>query len=329
MASSLSPGIGRRPPNHFCKPLPRIGRISASASKASSPGTWRADRCAREGLPVGLGHALYMKACHGGKAKHEQIAAQKIAVWLRGGMRPQASGYPAARRATRALLRRRRPLMHQRAERLAQIQQTKRQAHLPELGTQLASKANRQGVAARVPEPAGQKRSAVALALIDHGDPRLRAIELGIRNTAPQQDRNTLSLLRTIPGIGESLSLVLRADLHASQRFPRVPAFVSDCRLGKCARESAGQRYGPSGTKMGNADLKWACSEAAVRFWRANPAGQNYLARLEKNYRQGKALTILAHKVARAVYSMLKRHTALDMATFLRGYGRAAGEPSA
>ena len=30
---------------------------------------WLADLCAREGIPFVLGHALYMKAIHGGKAK--------------------------------------------------------------------------------------------------------------------------------------------------------------------------------------------------------------------------------------------------------------------
>jgi transposase len=51
---------------------------------------WLADLCAREAIPFVLGHALYMKAIHGGKAKNDRIDAQKIAVLLRGGMLPQA-----------------------------------------------------------------------------------------------------------------------------------------------------------------------------------------------------------------------------------------------
>jgi hypothetical protein len=51
---------------------------------------WLADRCTREGIPFVLGHALYMRAIHGGKAKNDKIDAHKIAVWLRGGMLPQA-----------------------------------------------------------------------------------------------------------------------------------------------------------------------------------------------------------------------------------------------
>ena len=50
---------------------------------------------------------------------------------------------------------------------------------------------------------------------------------------------------------------------------------------------------------------------------------------LEKKHGKGKALTVLAHKLARAVYHMLKRTTAFDREKFLRSYGRGAGEPAA
>jgi transposase len=278
---------------------------------------WLADLCAREGIPFVLGHALYMKAIHGGKAKNDKIDAQKIAILLRGGMLPQAYVYPADMRATRDLLRRRIHLMRQRAELLAHIQHTNSQYNLPEIGKKIAYKANRAGVAERFPEPAVQKSVEVDLALIDHYDQLLRSVELSILHTAKQHNANTLYLLRTVPGIGEILSLVLLYEIHDIQRFPRVQDFVSYCRLVKCARESAGKRYGTSGAKIGNAYLQWAFSEAAVLFLRTNPAGQKYLARLEKKHGKGKALTVLAHKLARAVYYMLKRETAFDMQMFL------------
>jgi transposase len=278
---------------------------------------WLADLCAREGIPFILGHALYMKAIHGGKAKNDRIDAQKIAVLLRGGMLPQAYVYPAEMRATRDLLRRRLHFMRKRAELLTHVQNTNSQYNLPAIGKKIAYKANRDGVAERFPDPAVQKSIAVDLALIGHYDQLLRDVELSILTTAKQHDANTLYLLRTVPGIGEILSLVLLYEIHAIQRFPRVQDFVSYCRLVKCAQESAGKRYGTSGSKIGNAYLKWAFSEAAVLFLRANPAGQKYLARLEKKHGTGKALTVLAHKLARAVYYILKRQTAFDMHKFL------------
>ena len=47
---------------------------------------WIADLCKKESIPFVLGHALYMKAIHGGKAKNDKIDSQKIAVLLRGGI---------------------------------------------------------------------------------------------------------------------------------------------------------------------------------------------------------------------------------------------------
>jgi transposase len=280
---------------------------------------WLADLCAQEGIPFVLGHALYMKAIHGGKAKNDKIDAHKIAVLLRGGMIPQAYVYPAEMRATRDLLRRRMYLTRKRAELLTHVQQTNCQYNLPDIGKKIAYKANRVGVAERFPDPAVQKSIEVDLALIDYDDQLLRDLELAILNTAKQHDANTLYLLQTVPGIGKILSLVLLYEMHDITRFPRVQDFVSYCRLVKCAKESAGKRYGTSGTKIGNAYLKWAFSEAAVLFLRNNPAGQKSLARLERKHGKGKALTIMAHKLARAVYYMLKRGTAFDMDQFLRG----------
>ncbi len=280
---------------------------------------WLADLCADHGIPFVLGHALYMKAIHGGKAKNDQIDAHKIAVLLRGGMLPQAYVYPAEMRATRDLLRRRMHLARKRGELLAHVHHTNSQYHLPAIGTKIAYKANRDGVAERFADPAVQKSIEVDLALITSYDALLRDVELTIVKTAKHHDAQTLYLLQTVPGIGKILSLVLLYEIHDIERFPRVQDFASYCRLVKCAKESAGKRSGTSGSKIGHAHLTWAFSEAAVLFLRDHPAAQKFLARLEHKQSKGKALTILAHTLARAVYYLLKRQTAFDLDTFLRG----------
>jgi transposase len=281
--------------------------------------SWLADLCAQEGIPFVLGHALYMKAIHGGKAKNDKIDSQKIAVLLRGGMLPQAYVYPAEMRATRDLLRRRLHLTRQRAELLAHVQKINSQYNLPELGKKLAYKANRDGVAERFPDPAVQKSVEVALALIDSYDQLLRDVALTIVQTATQHHAQPLYRLQSVPGIGKILSLVLLYEIHDITRFPRVQDFVSSGRLVKCAKEAAGKRSGTSGATIGNASLEWAFSEAAVLFLRNNPAGQRYRARLEHKHGTGKALAIGAHKLARAVYCMLKRAPAFEMQKFLQG----------
>jgi len=44
-----------------------------------------------------------------------------------------------------------------------------------------------------------------------------------------------------------------------------------------------------------------------------------YFARLERKHGKGKALTVLAHKLARAVYYLLKQETAFAMNQLLAG----------
>ena len=134
---------------------------------------WLADLWARESMPFVLGHALSMQAIQGGKANHDPIDAQKIALLLRGGMLPQAYVYPAEMRATHDLLRRRMSLTRKRAALLTHIQHTHSQYTLPELGKKLAYKANRTGVAERFPAPAVQHSLEVDLALIGYDAPWL------------------------------------------------------------------------------------------------------------------------------------------------------------
>jgi hypothetical protein len=73
---------------------------------------------------------------------------------------------------------------------------------------------------------------------------------------------------------------------------------------------------GHRGAKMGNVHLTWAFSEAAVLFLR-HTEGKKLIARSEKQHGKGKALSILSHKIGRAVFDMLSRGTVFSMEKFL------------
>ena len=278
---------------------------------------WLADVCAAEGILFVLGHALAMKAIHGGKAKNDKIDSHKIAVLLRGGMLPQAYVYPAAMRSTRDLIRRRLHLVRKRGQLLAHIQNTRAQYNLPAFGRKLAYKANRAGVVEHFADPSVQKSIEVDLALIDHYDALVTDLELTIVREAKRHDAEAFHRLRSVPGIGKVLALTILYEIHDITRFDRVQEFASYARLIKCTKESGGKKLGTGGAKMGNVHLKWAFSEAAVTFLRHNSAGKKLLARLEKTHGKGKALSILAHKIGRAVYYMLSRGTVFSPEKFL------------
>jgi transposase len=277
---------------------------------------WLADLCTQEGISFVLGHALSMKAIHGGKSKNDKIDSKKIVALLRGGTLPVAYVYPMNMRSTRDLLRRRNHLMRKRSELLTHIQNTNSQYNLPEFGKKLAYKANRDGVTDRFPDPSVQKSIEVNLQLLDLYDRLLTELELYIVKQAKGHNVRSFYLLRSIPGMGKILSLILLYEIHDINRFPRVQDFVSYCRLVKCPRESGGKKSGAKNSKIGNAHLKWAFSEAACLFLRGNEQAQLYHNRLVSKHGKGKALSILAHKIGRAIYFMLKRKEPFRMDTF-------------
>ena len=278
---------------------------------------WIADLCTQEGIPFVLGHALYMKAIHGGKAKNDKIDSHKIGALLRGGMIPMAYVYPAKMRATRDLLRRRNHLMRKRAELYAHIQNTRSQYNLPEFLGRIAKPQNREGIVERFQDPSVQKMMDTDLAVIEAYDPIIAKMERDIIKMADQHDPVAYALLKSIPGIGRILGLVILYEIEDINRFPTVQDFVSYCRLVKSAKESNGKKYGPSGKKIGNAHLKWAFSEAAALFLKGNEPGKKYLDRLANKHNKGKALSILAHKMGRAVYFMLKNKKPFEQNKFL------------
>jgi len=275
------------------------------------------DLCAAEGLVFVLGHALAMKAIHGGKAKNDKIDSHQIASLLRGGLLPQAYVYPAGMRSTRDLMRRRLHLVRKRGELLAHIQNTRAQYNLPTFERRLAYPANRDGVSAHFADPSVRKSIEVDLALIDQYDTLVVDLELTIIREAKRHDADAFHRLRSVPGIGKVLALTILYEIHDVTRFDRVQEFASYARLVKCVHHSAGKKLGTGGAKMGNVHLKWAFSEAAVLFLRHAAGGQQLLAGIEKKHGKGKALSILAHKIGRAVFDMLSRGTVFSMEKFL------------
>jgi transposase len=292
-------------------------------------GSWRADLGADEGLPFVLGHALSMKAIHGGQAKHDQRDAPKMAAWLRGGRLPQASVEPVAMRATRDLRRRRTHLLRKRAALVAPGQHPTSPDHLPEIGKQMADQAKRAGVAERFAEAAVHKTIEVDLALITAADERRKDLALARLKTATHHDANPLSLLQTVPGMGKMLSRVLLYAIHRLDRLPSGPECTAYARLVHWSNASGGKRLGTSGQKLGTAHRTWAFSEAATLCLRSHPQGQTLLARLEKPPDPGKALSMLAHPRGRAVYCMLTRQVAFALAMCLQTSESRAGAPGA
>ena len=280
---------------------------------------WVSDFCREINVEFILGHALYMKAIHGGKAKNDKIDSYKIASLMRGGNFPLAYNYPAETRATRDLLRRRTYVMRHGSELKAHVVNTDSQYNLPAQSLNLKNVSARDGLRHYYDDPVVQRMIALDMNILDCYIRELKHVESFIEGKAKEHYGALLNIVRTFPGIGQILALTILYEIGDINRFPSVQQFASYSRLVKCKAESAGKTYGTSGNKIGNGYLKWAFSEAAVLYLRGNDNAKRYLAKLQKRMSKGKALSALAHKIGRCVYFMLRDRQVFDENKFLKG----------
>jgi transposase len=281
---------------------------------------WLADWCRDENIPFVLGHALYMKAIHGGKAKNDRIDSEKIARLLRGGMFPLAYVYPKEMRGTRDLLRRRTFLVRRRAELLAHVQNTYTQYNVRVTSGWGRDRLREENPTAPFADESVKFMLRSDIAVVERLDETIVKLESHLIRHAKVDDPIRFHLLRTIPGVGPILALVMLYEVHDIERFTGVGQFASYARLVACAHESDGKKLGTGGRKIGNAHLKWAFGEAAALMIRETDEAKTFVEKMTKQRGKARAVALLAAKIGRAVYWMMKRQQPYDAALFWKSY---------
>lgn len=278
---------------------------------------WLADACIKNNIPFYLGHAYYMKAIHGGKTKNDKIDSKKIADLLRSNHFPVGYVYPKELRSTRDLLRRRIRFMKIRAEAYSHIQTIFRQLCINISPKDVKNKTERRSLIDRVEDQQIKSSVEMNLNVIDFFDIQLNKVEREIRAKAKLQDRTSLNILLSIPGVGDMMSLVILYEIGDINRFPSPQKFSSYARLVKCERSSAGKKYRGGNNKIGNPYLKWAIGEIIIHAPTFSPYIKNYYEHLIAKAGKGKARAIITHKFGVAIYNMLKHKKAFDEKKFV------------
>ena len=281
---------------------------------------WLADVCAAEGIPFVLGHALAMKAIHGGKAKNDKIDSHKIAslaarrhaaagLRLPGGDAVDARSAPSAAASGAEA----RPAPGAHSEHARPVQPARPSGDgspIPPIAT---------GVARAFPDPSVRKS-------ID-GRPRARRrsttrsitdLELTIVREAKRHDADAFHRLalgaghRQGPGADDPVRDPRHHALRSRPGVCLLRAAGQSARSSRAARRSApaARRWGTS-ISSGRSPKRPCCSCAIPKD------GKKLLATIEKKHGKGKALSILAHKIGRAVFYMLSRGTVFSMEKFL------------
>jgi len=120
-------------------------------------------------------------------------------------------------------------------------------------------------------------------------------------------------LLKTVPGIGETLATTIMLETGTITRFASVGNFSSYCRCVDSRRESNGKKKGEGNAKNGNKYLAWAFVEAANFALRYCPEAKRFYERKKRKTNGIVAIKATAHKLARACYHMLREQKPFDV----------------
>jgi transposase len=119
--------------------------------------------------------------------------------------------------------------------------------------------------------------------------------------------------LKTTPGIGPILAMVILMETGCINRFSEVGNYASYCRCVESKKISNAKKKGQNNRKNGNAYLAWAFIEAANNAICHYSLIKNYYQRKVKKTHRAVALKAVAHKLARACYFIQRDKVEFDM----------------
>jgi transposase len=289
---------------------PHCAELVAVAVESTYNWYWLVDGLMAAGYAVKLANTVKMQRYDGLKHSDDADDAAHLAHLLRLGILPTGYIHPPAERALRDLARKRCQLVRSRTQQVLAVETILARA----LGRRLSSNAiQRLAVAdvARLGLPADVALAvAASVAVIRTLTEQVAALEQ--RLLAAVTPRPEYDLLKTIPGIGAVLALVILLETGDIGRFASVGNYASYARCVDSAHYSNGKKKGAGNTKNGNPYLVWAFIEAAHYARRFSAEAKRFFARKQAKTNRVLASKALAHKLARACYHVLKEQRPFD-----------------
>ena len=272
---------------------------------------WLVDGLMAEGYDVRLANTVAMKRYDGLKHSDDETDAAHLAHLLRLGILPTGYIHPPAERALRDLARKRVQLVRSRTQHVLAVENI--------LARSTGSRPSAAAIKRLAPSDIGTLGLATDVALAVQANLAVIAtlnLEIGrleARLLEGAKLRPDYVRLKSIPGIGEVLAIVIMLETGDVTRFARVGNFASYARCVDSARYSNGKKKGEGNTKNGNAYLVWAFIEAANFARRFNDEARRFFERKKAKTNSIVATKALAHKLARASYHMLKEGQPFDV----------------
>ena len=291
--------------------LARLPAHSAIAVEASGSYSWLVDEMERSGHRPKLCNPHEAKRRMGLTNKTDKLDAKGLAILLRNGTLPEVWIPPSELRDQRELLRLRIFLVRLRTRVKNRIHGAlARNVQVP--GADLFGVEARLHLGARLPDLPVHSREAVEqeLATLDFLEIQIESAEQ--RLEAIMQVSVEADLLRTLPGIGKILSMVLMLEIGRVDRFPTAAHLASYAGLVPRVHSSGGH------TRMGqvcgnvNRNLKWAFVEAGnLIVINQRRLAETHVVRLYQRIKRAKnhqkAVVAVARHLAEAAWWVLTK----------------------
>jgi transposase len=267
-------------------------------------GYWLIDGLRENGYKVVLGNPSKMGDYQGLKNQDDETDTRWLAKMLRLGIVPEGYIYPRENRPARDLLRKRMLFISARSKILNSISN--------QFQTWLCAKIGRNELVELSEEELYQLfreenlclSAKAGIEIIKTIDLQIKLIERAVYEQI--KELPGLGRLRALPGIDKILGMTILLEAGSMDRFATDKNYLSYCRLVESKRKSNNKNKGKGNAKCGNKILRWAYAEAAIHAIRY-PRINAYYQKLQKKKRPAvKALSIIASKIARISYKLMK-----------------------
>ena len=272
---------------------------------------WLVDGLMEAGHKLHLANTAAIQQYEGLKYTDDPYDARWLAHLLRLGILPQGYIYPKEHRPVRDLLRKRSQMVRQRTMNLLSIQNLWSR----NTGGKMSANRVKQLDSQEIDELIANSDLALAikanLAMLQSADGQIEILEKAILGRVKLKPE--FELLKTVPGIGHTLSLTIMLETGEIGRFATVGDYASYCRCVGSQKISNGKKKGQGNTKNGNKYLAWAFVEAANFAVRYNAKIKSFYQRKKAKTNGIVAIKAVAHKLCRACYYIVKDEVAFNV----------------
>lgn len=305
----------RRLPNHLDEILaalePHRAELAGVVVESTYNWYWLVDGLQERGYRVHLANTAAIVQYKGLKHSGDFSDASHLAHLLRLGILPIGHILPKEARVARDIARKRLQLVRARTAQVLAVENlfARNTGGHPSSNEVKRLTAEAVDLAGLDPDAALAIKANVAI--IGALNEQIQGLERRLQECV--RLRPDFVLLKTSPGIGDTLATTIMLETGPIERFAKVGNYSSYCRCVDSSHLSNGKKKGEGNVKNGNKFLAWAFIEAANFAIRYCPEAKRFYERKKAKSNGIVALKAIAHKLARACYHILREHKPFDV----------------